>query len=166
MIERHGADFDADRCAQNVRRQLEKAGGLSMADFLACDAERTTAPAAVKNPNGYYTQMAKELRHATIAAGLSIAFDPLQTAAAAVSAAPQTERDKHGRCTACGGVGTLPDGAFCTCPMGRDLEGLERRAKVQAEKKDPATETRISSRPEEISNSTVSKTKGARANSD
>ena len=124
LIERHGSTFDTDRCIQNIKRQLEKAGGLSMEDFLAADAERTTAPAGVRNPYGYYTQLAKELRHAAVAASLSAAFDPLRSASAAP---PEPPRNDKGRCAPCNGLGRMPDGAFCTCTMGRDLEAQARR---------------------------------------
>jgi hypothetical protein len=140
LKERHGAAFDADRCIQNIKRQLEKCSGLSMMDFVRHDAEHTTAPAAIHNPNGYYTSLAKQLRHTTVAAGLSAAFDPLRAPAAA--AVPEPERDQRGLCVKCGGPGVLKDGTFCTCAMGRDLEGLARRDKVQAAKKGPATESK------------------------
>jgi hypothetical protein len=137
LRERHGETFDAERCIQNIKRQLEKCSGLSMTDFLRYDAEHTTAPKAIHNPHGFYTQLAKQLRHATVAAGLTGAFDPLRAA----TAPPEPPRDERGLCKACGGPGVLKDGAFCTCPMGRGLEQLARRDKAQAAKKGPAAAT-------------------------
>ena len=67
---------------KHVRRQLEKAGGLSIADFLAYDTARTTAPSALKNPGGYYVGLAKELRNAAVAAAFAAATAPLCQAAA------------------------------------------------------------------------------------
>src|SRR5215472_5342921 len=43
LAERHHQPlFDVDACLANVRRQLEKSGGLSFADFLAYDRAKTT----------------------------------------------------------------------------------------------------------------------------
>jgi hypothetical protein len=124
LKKRHGVIFDADRCLVNIKRQLEKCSGLSLTDFLQYDAEQTIAPWAIHNPHGYYTQLAKQLRFDTVAAALSSAFDPLQSVAAAV---PEPERGQHGRCAACRGPGKFPDGKFCSCALGRDLERQERR---------------------------------------
>ena len=135
LTERHGAIFDVERCMQNVRRQLDKAGGVTMADFLAADLERTTAPTAINNPNGYYTQLAKGLRHDAVAAAHAAIFDPLKQAGADAPVEP--ERNSHGRCVECNGLGKLPAGGFCRCQLGRDLEAQERRGPVA--KKGPAT---------------------------
>jgi hypothetical protein len=62
LRERHGAQFNASRCLKNVKAQLAKSViGLSMADFLAYDADRTTAPQKLTNPNGHYVALAREL---------------------------------------------------------------------------------------------------------
>jgi hypothetical protein len=78
------------------------------------------------------------------------AFDPAKQAAPpepprkqtaeAAPQVPEPERDVRGLCVRCGGPGTLPGGAFCSCQMGRDLETLLRQDKAQAAKKGPATE--------------------------
>jgi hypothetical protein len=128
LKERHGATFDTKRCIQVVNRQLEKCG-LTLADFLAFDAERTTAPAVIANPNGYYTDLAKDLRKAAVSAARHSAHEPLRRAAE--TALPEPERDHRGLCKACGGPGLLADGAFCSCPIGRDLEKLGRRTSAK-----------------------------------
>jgi hypothetical protein len=137
LRERHGAQFNADRCAQNVKRQLAKSMiGLSMANFLSYDAERTTAPQKLTNPNGHYVALAKELVEAAPPAG---PFLQQLIDRAAANAPPEPERDERGRCKLCSGPGRLADGAFCTCAIGRDLERLERRAaQAQVTKKTPA----------------------------
>ena len=134
LIERHGPLFDAEGCMKHVRKQLEKTGGLSLADFLAFDTARTTAPSALKNPGGYYVGLAKELRNAAVAAAFDAATTPLRQAAAP----PEPPRDDKGRCIDCGGPGVLKDGSYCTCQMGRDLKDLERRtAQSETTKKKP-----------------------------
>jgi hypothetical protein len=154
LIERHGATFDADRCLANVRRQLEKCSGLSLTDFLQYDAEYTTAPDAIRNPCGYYVGLAKELRSSAVAAVLDGAYAPLRNGEAAP---PEPPRDEHGRCAACRGVGKLlfsgsekstPDGAYCTCRLGRDLAKLARRDAEAAKKPlTPNSEEGVSDEP-------------------
>jgi hypothetical protein len=58
------------------------------------------------------------------------------------AAPPEPPRNDKGRCAPCNGVGKLADGTYCTCHMGRDLERVERRDKVQAAKKGPAAARR------------------------
>jgi hypothetical protein len=136
LRERHGETFEAERCIQNIKRQLEKCSGLPMSDFLAYDAEHTTAPHALHNPYGHYVALAKQLRAATVAAGLSAAFDPLH----GVAPVPEPPRDERGLCKACGGPGVLKDGTYCTCALGRDLAQMKRRD--DAAKKGPASESK------------------------
>jgi hypothetical protein len=137
LKERHGTLCDADGCVQAVQRQLEKCFGLSMTEFLAFDAQHTTAPDVIRNPNGYYTQLAKNLRRSAVAAARAAADEPLRRAAAA--APPEPERNEHGWCKRCGGPGRLADGGFCTCPIGRGLEKQERlAARPKATKKGTA----------------------------
>jgi hypothetical protein len=120
----HGPLFDVDGCIANVRRQLEKCGGLSVADFVAHDRAKTTGK-HLTNPSGYYVLLAKELVRATNKGLRDAMTEPLRRAAEAAPSEPP--RDTKGRCAKCGGPGLFPDGRFCGCQTGRDLERLSRR---------------------------------------
>jgi hypothetical protein len=140
LRERHGPLFDIDRCVEHVRKQLDKCA-VPMADFVDYDAANTTAPDALLNPIGHYVQLAKALRHAALAAAHNYADDVLRRAAAA--APPEPERDSRGLCVRCHGPGVLADGTYCSCAMGRDLEGLARRDTAQPPKKAPTEAKKI-----------------------
>lgn len=113
--ERHGPDFDAKRCTENVRRQLEKAG-LTLADFLGFDTEHTTG-ATFTNPNGYYVHLAQQCAKAARKAAADALKAPLREAA---------ERSSEGPCPKCGGKGGLAP-EYCDCRMGRELARISKR---------------------------------------
>ena len=83
-----------------MRRQLEKASNVSLADFLAYDLVKTTGK-RFTNPNGYYVHLAKEWVAIQRQRLREAALDPLRQAAA--NAPPEPVRDAKGNCAKCGG---------------------------------------------------------------
>ena len=122
LLRRHGATFDSDTCIANVRRQLEKCTGVTLADFLSFDRQKTTGNGnSFRNPMGYYTDIAKQFaRRAMREARDAMVQVPEQPA-------PDIPRDDKGRCAKCGGGGMLADRSYCDCPMGRDLSRVAKR---------------------------------------
>jgi len=136
LLDRHGQNFPIDDCIRNVQRQLEKCYGLTFVEFAAYDQARTTGN-GFRNAAGYYVYLAKELVRVTrqVATGATSLF--------CAAPPPEYPRNSHGRCAACGGSGRLAD-VFCgSCPLGKDLELLERRKK-------PASERQASTRQEGV----------------
>lgn len=51
---------------------------------------------------------------------------------------PEPPRDAHDRCSRCHGAGGFPDGSFCSCSLGRDLEKDHRKAKQESTEEETA----------------------------
>jgi hypothetical protein len=75
---------------------------------------RKHAPNYWRNPPGFLTDFARKI-------------GVVSTPEARPSAPPEPERNGHGRCSLCNGLGR--DGeAYCECQTGRDLQLVEARA--------------------------------------
>lgn len=120
LISRHSklSPFLRHEIQRDVRRDLAKVG-ISLTQFLAYDAEKTTNAAVIVNPGGYYRTLVSRLagRDKEVARELMVAQNELL----------QRPVKINEKCVTCpSGLGLQLDGTFCRCAMGRDLEKVER----------------------------------------
>lgn len=129
LLRRHGPATDPAGIIATVRKELENYPGVTFAEFLDFDRERSTGT-RFRNPGGYYRDLARACGRARE----SQRADAHMAAAAAGNA--DIPRDAKGRCAKCGGTGQFKDGRFCDCRMGKDLShalGGKRKAKSKSE---------------------------------
>jgi Helix-turn-helix domain len=115
MRERHGDSFDVSATLRHIQKQLGD-GEIGLDKFLEADRERTTAPADLTNPPGYYRQLATDLVREKGAAKVEAAVETSLRAKQAL-----TIKDDWQPPTCCS-EGKLDGGAYCSCAVGKAAE--------------------------------------------
>jgi hypothetical protein len=120
LQERHPTEWE--NCVTVIRKALRKFP-LSWADLLALDNRHTGNPSGLRNPRGYYYNLAAE---------------SVKEAANAVreSARVSTAVKETAPCEKCvGRSGVMADRSFCDCTLGRDLAKQAKWKQARADAK-------------------------------
>jgi hypothetical protein len=119
LRKRHGEALYAATTIKTVLKELQNYPGVTFAEFLEFDKERTTGT-HFRNPGGYYRKLAQEC-------GRQREGERAKAYTAAAAAVADIPRDDKGRCVKCRGTGRLGGGGYCTCPLGVDLARVMKR---------------------------------------
>jgi len=136
MKERHGDGLDVLDLQRQVHEILG-VWGIGLDEWLRLDGEKTTRVGGLKNPVGYYLDLAKSL--ARKAEGRLFNNDRRlrRDIEEQARCAGNTQR-----CSTCGGSGKVGEG-YCSCKMGRDLRRVEQRGGGVAHAAQPTREAPI-----------------------
>jgi len=118
LVERHGDSIDVAKVLADVESELN---GIPLAKFLKLDLNATTAPDKLKNPHGYYRQLARTLAEQKLNLYQDVDLELLSPDwinEALRQMELRAEAERRERRPHCCNDGVMADGSYCTCKVG------------------------------------------------